>query len=91
MRSFIFNVLIALDHLLNVLLLGRIGTCLSTRAYIQAQLLSDQTEKWTRWQKRIDKLMREENHCLKSFAWELNRNRNWVNEHNHLLGLPYIF
>lgn len=79
-----FNILIALDHLLNVLLRGRIGTCLSTRAYIQAQLVPNPTEKWKRVEKFIDKLMRQERHCEISFAWEYRRKEAWVTEHKEL-------
>lgn len=79
-----FSVIIVLDHLLNVLLLGRIGTCLSTRAYIQS-VSGDKQERWLKIRKFIDKLMREEHHCLKSFAWEINRKKDWINYHLHLL------
>lgn len=81
--KFTFNLLIAMDHLANVLLLGRIGVCLSTRAYVQAQLLNQR--KWRKWERCINWVMREKGHCLKSFAWELNRKSNWINEHKKLL------
>jgi hypothetical protein len=74
--TFTFKLLIGLDHLLNVLLLGNIATTLSSRAYIQAQLLGN--TKWVKWEKCINWIMREERHCLESFAWEVNRNKEWV-------------
>ena len=45
--SFMFKLLIGMDHLLNVLLLGNIATTLSSRAYIEAQLLGN--TKWIKW------------------------------------------
>ena len=86
MKSLGFKILIALDHLLNVLLLGEIGTCLSSRAYIQAQLVPNPTRRWKRYERWIDILMCEELHCQKSFAWELNRKQNWVRKHLVLQG-----
>lgn len=80
--TFTFKLLIGLDHLLNVLLLGNIATTLSSRAYIQAQLLGN--TKWVKWEKCINWIMREERHCLESFAWELERKANWIKYHKNL-------
>lgn len=79
MRKFIFNLLIALDHLLNVIFLGDIATTLSTRAYIQSSMLKN--KKWDKWEKLIDFIFFDEKHCLESFAWELNRNIDWINKY----------
>jgi hypothetical protein len=84
-REFGFRVLIAIDMLANVLTLGRVGICISTRAYIKANLVDNPTKFWIEAEKVIDKIMMEEGHCLKSFAWELNRQRNWTSEHEKLL------
>jgi len=72
--TFTFKLLIGLDHLLNVLLLGNIATTLSSRAYIEAQLLGN--IKWIKWEKYINWIMQDSQHCLESFAWGLIEIKN---------------
>ena len=78
-----FKLLIALDHLLNVILLGEVGTCLSTRAYVEANLAS-KSAKWKKVEAFIDKLMRQEKHCEISYRWEVVRKHKWLALHKRL-------
>jgi hypothetical protein len=75
--TFIFKVLIVMDYMLNVLTGGGFDTCFSTRSYINSQRAHNK-EWWTKVRNLVDKVMFEEDHCLKSYAWEMNHKRKWV-------------
>ena len=79
-----FNVLIAFDQLLNTLLGGDHDTCLSTRAYVQAQLDGPNKQRWQRVEKMINTCFFDETHCKDSYLWELSKNKRWVQQYQGL-------
>lgn len=74
-----FRILINLDRLLNILLGGDIGVCLSTRAHIQSERLpaSKKKEMWVFVRGLIDTIFWE-NHCEQSYEWEIKLKQAWV-------------
>ena len=73
------RLILALDHLFNVLLGGKLGICFSTRAYIQAK----QSKNWNRVRKVINFIFWK-NHCRDSYVWELRRIKRWTEQHKDM-------
>ena len=82
--SYGFNVLIALDQLLNTLLKGDHDTCLSTRAYVQSQLNGPNKRRWQWVEKAINTCFFDKTHCKDSYLWELSKNKRWVLQYQGL-------
>ncbi len=78
-KTLLFKLLIVLDYLFNVLTGGGFQTCFSTRCYINSQRHSNK-KRWIRIRNIVDKIMCEENHCLKSYAWELHSKLQWIRD-----------
>jgi hypothetical protein len=81
------KVILNLDRLLNILLRGELGVCLSTRAFIQARTAKPEYRR-TRWVK-IERFINtlfftQENHCRSSYLWEYAKKKRWVSENTLL-------
>lgn len=81
----LFNVVISLDQLLNTLLRGDHDVCLSSRAYIQTQLVAtpEHIAKWERIRKIIDFFFGVD-HCKNSYLWEANKFQAWLEKYKDL-------
>ena len=81
-KTLLFRILIVLDFMLNVLTRGGFQTCFSTRCYINAQRVKPLHKRayWVKIMYIVDKIMCEKDHCLKSYAWELNGKYLWIKE-----------
>ena len=77
--SFLFNVLINIDRLFNILTGGELGTCFSTRAHVRANTAKPmyKRERWIKIESAIDKLFWE-GHCRDSLHWERKTKRVWL-------------
>ncbi len=78
-KTLIFKLLIVFDYLFNVLTGGGFDTCFSTRAHINAERYSGEPRrKWQKIRQAVDLIMLEEDHCKKSYQWELERKHRWI-------------
>jgi hypothetical protein len=84
--TFIFNVVINIDRLFNILTLGELGVCFSTRAHIKALTAKPMRirNRWVKIESAIDKLFWK-GHCRDSFKWEYNLKQVWLQKHKDLI------
>ena len=77
--SFLFNVLINIDRLFNILTGGELGTCFSTRAHVRANTAKPmyKRKRWVKIEGVIDKLFWK-GHCRDSLLWERKTKRQWL-------------
>lgn len=79
--GFVFQCVILADRMLNVLTGGTFQICLSTRAFIKAEVTT-----LNRWQylKAAINWVFWEGHCQDSFEWECELKEAYVAKHLHL-------
>ena len=84
--TFIFNVVINLDRLFNILTGGNLGECFSTRAHVRAMTAKPmyKRKRWVKIANAIDKLFWK-GHCRDSFKWEYNIKQVWLQKHRDLI------
>jgi hypothetical protein len=80
--SFVFNVVINIDRLFNIVTGGELGTCFSTRAHVRAQTAKPmyKRKRWVKIEKAIDKLFWQ-GHCRDSLLWERKIKRVWLEKY----------
>lgn len=81
-----FQILIALDRLLNVLTGGSFMICLSTRAYIRAQSAKPmyRRKQWVKVENAINWLFFDSSHCKNSYLWEVRIKEKWLADNKEL-------
>lgn len=81
-NTFAFKFIIWLDRGLNVITGGSFQECLSTRAYVKAEITN--SKKWVFIRNAINRLFWE-GHCKDSLEWELQLKKDWIIKHRSLL------
>ena len=67
------NILIAIDQLLNTILIGKPDETLSARAYRCSQLSPSPKQRWTLACKLINMLFFDHGHCERAYKNEISR------------------